>query len=62
MLDNCVVNQTYLIVLPIETCNLCLCFKNHNLKINVPHSLMNGKSFRDVYIKCTRFIYIYIEL
>ncbi len=43
MFDNCVVDQTYLIVLPIETCNLCLCFKNHNLKINVPHSLMNEK-------------------
>ncbi len=43
MFDKCVVDQTYLIVLPIETWDLCLCFKNHNLKINVPHSLMNEK-------------------
>ncbi len=44
MLDNCVVDQTYLIVIPIETWDLCLImFKNHNLDINVPHSLMNEK-------------------
>ncbi len=38
MLDNFVVDQTYLIVLLVEIWDLCLRFKNDILKINVPHS------------------------
>ncbi len=50
MLDNHVVDQTYLKVLPTETWDLCLlCLKN-KLKIKI-------KFQGCIYIKCNRYIY-----
>ncbi len=49
MLDNCVVDQTCLKVLPTETWDLCLlCFKNVKIKVK-----FQGR----IYIKCNRCIY-----